>query len=52
MAAICKCGHDLGAHPPVVEKPFDWPCRCCDCSAYDEQEYDNQVDPEIEGVKV
>lgn len=30
----CVCGHDLGAHPPDMNRPFAWPCRLCDCREY------------------
>ena len=33
---VCICGHDLGAHPPDMLKPFAWPCRMCGCTHYRE----------------
>jgi hypothetical protein len=33
---VCKCGHDLGVHPPDPQRPFAWPCRLCECREYRE----------------
>jgi len=32
---ICRCGHDLGHHPPTPSQPFAWPCKFCTCATYD-----------------
>lgn len=32
----CKCGHDLGSHPPDPNRLFAWPCSLCDCALYNE----------------
>jgi hypothetical protein len=37
VTTTCKCGHALGSHPPAPEHPFAWPCRACDCPAYEER---------------
>ena len=33
--SICRCGHDLGHHPPIRSQPFSWPCKFCVCDNYD-----------------